>query len=442
MTSARVRPVAWTLFAGLLLASTSAHAQAPPSGNTGALIAAAHGNPQQTSTAAYIGALCPNLTPGTDLRLRCAGALSAAVNAPPLATNALGWITPEELLSQSGAVDGVVPPGTAAIAGRLSALGRVGFRSGLAAAYRPVVLAANGDTAGLGGVGASRLQGFVNVVAGHGNKDANVYDTGYDFDDRSITGGGDFRFTDAFTGGGALSYGDTDLDFKAGGGTMQVRTFGGSLYGLWTVDEHIQVSALVGYTHVRNTSDRYISYVESATTTINRVAHSRVTGHQWEGTVTVSYAMTGADGWSFGPSLALSGQKLNLHAFDETGANGLNLSFPKQDTDSLQIILGFDASKAISTSAGVITPYARAQGIYETRDNSRTVQVRYTADTTGFFPGIRLTTRAPDRSRFLLGGGLAGQFTNGWSAFADIETIVGLREVSGYNATLGVRKEF
>jgi len=55
----------------------SASAQVPPSPNTPALISAAQGNPQLQSTAAYVGALCPNLTPGTDLRLRCAAALGA-----------------------------------------------------------------------------------------------------------------------------------------------------------------------------------------------------------------------------------------------------------------------------------------------------------------------------------------------------------------------------
>jgi outer membrane autotransporter protein len=445
MLISRARQLAWAVAIGLssLAAAPAALAQAGPSPATPALVAAAGGNPQYQSTAAYIGALCPNLTPGSDLRLRCAGALSAAVNAAPLAANALTWITPEELLSQSASVDGATAQAASAVAGRLSSLGRVGFRGGVASLYRPVVLASADDSAaGMGGIEPSRLQAFVNVVGGEGDRDTDLYETGYDFNQRSITGGADYRFSDAFTGGLALSYGKTKLGFDSAQGVMHIRTVAGSAYGLWTVNDRIQVSAIVGYSGVRYSSDRPITYVESATTTINRLAESTTHGHQWEGTVTVSYALPASDGWSFGPSLALSAQTLHLKAFDETGANGLNLSFPKQTIDSLQVILGFDVSKAISTASGVITPYGRAQAVFETKDDRRTVRVRYTADTTGFFQGISLRTSAPDRTRFLLGGGLAGQFANGLSAFADVETVVGLRDVSGYVATLGVRKEF
>lgn len=449
MITKRMRPFGRSVLlgaAGLAAAwfgaATSAGAQVAPSPKTGALITAAQGNPQFTSTAAYIGALCPNLTPGTDLRLRCAGALNAAVDAPGLAKVALGQITPEELLAQSAAVDGAVSPNTRAVAGRLSALGRIGFGGKTAMAYRPVVLASNGDTAGVGGFAPSKLQAYVNVVGGQGNRDADVYQSGYDYDQSSLTAGADYRFSNAFTGGISASYGRTNVDFDASAGKMHEKAWAGSAYGLWQLTDRLQISGLVAYSRVRDIGDRNISYAESATSTILRTAHSNTKGRQWEGTITAAYALPASDGWSLTPSLAVSGERLRLDAFDETGANGLDLSFPSQTTKSLQVILGFDAAKALSTSFGVVSPYGRVQAVYETKDDRRAVTVRYTADATGYFPGIRLTTSAPDRTRFLVGGGLAGQFAGGWSAFADVETVVGLRYVSGYDVTLGARKEF
>lgn len=431
------------LAAGVLPAvvAGSALAQVAPSPNTPKLIAAANGNPQLTSTAAYIGVLCPNLTPGTDLRLRCAAALAASATAPPLASEALTWITPQELLAQSAVVDGAVMPATSAVASRLSALGHIG-RGGIASAYRPVLLATAGDTAGLGGASAPRLQGFANVVGGKGDKDTNTYETGYNFDQRSFTVGADYRFSDTFTAGLSASYGDTKLDFEEAQGTLKAKAWVGTVYGLWSVSDRIQVTGLLAYGRIKYAGDRTISYAEPTGPSINRIAHSDTHGDQFEGTLTASYSMAGGDGWSYGPSLSLSGRTLDLNAFEETGASGLNLSFAKQSTDSVQVIAGFDVSKAISTQTGIVSPYARIQGIYETRDNRRDVRIKYVADTTGFFPGIRLTTSAPDRTRFLVGGGLAGQFTGGWSAFVDAETILGLKDVSGYNLTLGVRKEF
>jgi len=433
---------ALSLAAALSAAAASpALAQLAPSPNTPALVAAAQGNPQLQSTAAYVGALCPNLTLGTDLRQRCAAALGASVTAPPLATVALDQITPQEILAQGGVIDGAISSGTSAVAGRLAALSQMGL-GGRIAAYRPIILAAAGDTAGLGGATVPPLQAFVNVVAGAGDKDTNLLETGYDYDAKSITAGLDYRFSDRFTGGLALSYGETDLDLDANNGKLDSEAVVASAYALFTVSERIQLTALVAYGQIDYSSDRNINYVESATSTISRIAHGETDGDQWEGTITLSYAMDGQNGWSYGPSFAVSGKRLELDAFAETGANGLNLAFEDQTAKSLQLIAGFDVSRAISTEGGVISPYGRVQSIYETKDDSRSVRVRYVADTTGFFQGSRLTTSAPDRWRFLLGGGIAAQFTGGWSAFADAETVLGLEDVTGYNFTLGVRKEF
>jgi uncharacterized protein YhjY with autotransporter beta-barrel domain len=426
-----------------LVVASPTLAQVAPSPNTPLLIAAANGNPQWASTAAYIGSLCPNLTPGTDLRLRCAAALGASAANPPLATTALHQITPQQVLAQSGVVDGAVMPATAAVASRLSAIGHIGIGGPLASNnYRSIALASAGDTAGLGGASAARLQGYVNVVGGSGNRDTTAIDDGYSFDQKSITGGVDYRFSDKFTGGVSVSWGDTRTDFDANQGKMKSTAVVGTVYGLWTVNDRIQVSGLLSYGKIDFSNDRYMNYAESAASTISRIAHGDTKGDQWEGTVTANYAMAATDGWSYGPSLSLSARSLDLDAYAETGATGLNLTYADQSTQSLQVAVGFDLAKAISTQTGVVSPYARIQGIYETKDNRRNIIVHYVDDHTGFFPGIRLTTDSPDRLRFQGAIGVSGQFANGWSAFADVETVIGLRNVSGYTGTLGVRKEF
>jgi uncharacterized protein YhjY with autotransporter beta-barrel domain len=445
-TKARARPtlaIAICTSTLSLVAASPTFAQVAPSPKTPFLIAAANGNPQWASTAAYIGSLCPNLTPGTDLRLRCAAALGASVATPPLATTALHQITPQQVLAQSGVVDGAIMPATSAVASRLSAIGHIGIGGPLASNnYRPIALASAGDTAGLGGASAARLQGYVNIVGGSGNRDTTPIDDGYSFDQKSITGGVDYRFSNMFTGGVSLSWGDTRLSFDANQGKMKSTSTVGTVYGLWTVSDRIQVSGLLAYGKIDYSSDRYINYAEDAASNISRIAHGDTKGDQWEGTVTANYAMPATDGWAYGPSLSISARKLDLDAFAETGAAGLNLNFDSQSTNSLQVALGFDLSKAISTQTGVISPYARVQGIYETKDNRRNIIVHYVDDHTGFFPGIRLTTDSPDRLRFQGAVGVSGQFANGWSGFADVETVVGLRNVSGYTGTLGLRKEF
>jgi outer membrane autotransporter protein len=223
---------------------------------------------------------------------------------------------------------------------------------------------------------------------------------------------------------------------------MDASTWMGTVYGLWSPTDRLEITGLVGYGRVDYSSNRHMDYAESATSTIDRTAHGDTKGTQWEGTLTAAYAMPASGGWSYGPTLSVSATRLDLDGFAETGAQGLDFSYDKQSTDSLQFTLGFDVSKAISVSTGVVSPYARVQAVYEAKDDKRNVIIHYVDDTTGFFPGIRLTTLSPDRIRYLVGGGVSGQFARGWAGFADIETVVGFKDVSGYTATLGVRKEF
>jgi uncharacterized protein YhjY with autotransporter beta-barrel domain len=414
----------------------------PPAGSTGSLVAAANGNPQLQQTAAYVGALCPNLAVGTDLRTRCSAALGASVQQPALANAALEAITPQEILAQKAVVDGTLSPATSAVANRIATIGRLGFGGPIAQAYRPIQVATNGDTAGLGGATAPALQGFFNIVVGTGDKDTNTLETGYDFDQSSLTGGVDYRFNDKLTAGVSLSYGRTDLDFNSKAGTMKSKTVVGTVYGLWTVNDRIEISGLASYGRVDYRSDRTIQYAESATSTISRNAHGKTHGDQWEATLTAAYAMPASDGWAYGPSVSISGRWLDVNAFAETGANGLDLDYNKQSDESLQLAGGFDVSKAISTKSGIISPYARVRAIYETKDDSRNVIVHYVADTTGAFSGIRLTSSPPDRFRWQVGGGVAAQLTGGWALFADAETLLGMKDVNAYNFTFGVRKEF
>jgi uncharacterized protein YhjY with autotransporter beta-barrel domain len=438
------RSALWATLAGSLisLTATAVSAQvAAPSPNTSKLVTTAEGNSQFASTAAYLGALCPNLAPGSDLQARCSWFLGPALATPNLANMGLDAITPEQVLAQGGVVDGSIRPATSAVASRISALSHIGFGRGLASADRPVLLATNGDTAGLGGLSAPRLQGYVNLVGGSGSRADNPLETGYDFDEKSITVGADYRFSDKLTAGASLSYGDTNLKFASDTGRMDATTWMGTVYGLWSPTDHIEVTGLFGYGRVNYSSDRAMNYSEGDEL-ISRVAHGTTNGNQFEGTITAAYSMSAAGGWAYGPSFSVSTTKLDLGAFGESGAQGLDLGYDKQSSDSLQFALGFDVSKAISIAAGVVSPYARAQAIYEAEDNKRNVTIHYVADTTGVLPGIRLTTLAPDRLRYMVGGGVSGQFPRGWAGFADLEGIVGLKDVSGYTATLGMRKEF
>jgi len=143
---------------------------------------------------------------------------------------------------------------------------------------------------------------------------------------------------------------------------------------------------------------------------------------------------------AFGPYLRASYIRVRVNEFSESGADEFNVHSDAQNLSSLTSDLGLQASYAISTAWGVISPNARLEWEHQYRDNSRLLSGSLVADP--LTQTFVVATDEPDRNYFNLALGVAAQFAHGRSAFISYETVLGRSAVTNNAVTAGVRLEF
>lgn len=423
-------------------------------------------NEVQAPTAAAIETVCPQLaampadqrppdTPVGDLFLRCREMIRTSnliqqdgrPTSPNLGSDvsnadlrvALQAIAAEEMAAQARTAIEAASKGQAnAIRGRLSAL-RAGAKglafNGVDASETGLArwfgLDRSGGAAGdeLGG----KLGAFLNVSYNEGDKDGTSREDGFDFDATGVIGGVDYRFTDSFTAGVALSWSQSDVDFVNNLGKIETDNHGGALYATWSTGA-LHVDAQIGFLRNDYDSRRNIVYP-----TISRVANGSTDGDQWTYSLGAGYELRAA-GMSITPYGRLDYLDLDIDGFRESGSLGLDLDVGSQQVKSFQSALGARLAWVISTGSGVFSPYVGAEWNHEFKNDSASIVAKYAADPFNTF--FVIPTDQPDRNYFTLSGGLSAVFAGGVSAFLNLETVTGLRGVSNTGVTAGVRLEF
>ncbi len=247
--------------------------------------------------------------------------------------------------------------------------------------------------------------------------------------------------------GGAFGYGHTKLDFTNNDGNLRSSAYTAAVYTMIQPDPRLEFSLLAAYSRLNYRGARNINY--SVDFTLNGANNdspkdtvtSRTNANQLEVSGSTFYNL-GSGAWAVGPAAQISWTRMSIAKFDETGSSGLGFAFPRQTSDSLLFSVGFDGSKAISMSWGILSPYMRARAVFETADKQRTVKMFYVNDPfagQAGRPGATLTTTATDRTRFLLGAGIAAQLQNGVALMLDAQTLVGMRNVTQYGLMAGIR---
>jgi outer membrane autotransporter protein len=369
--------------------------------------------------------------------------------------SALGALTPDQASTAgTGAIETGIGP-SRAIAGRLSAL-RQGARgvsvSGLHLDQdgKPVSIAQligldgpAGGSADRGGAGAIGV--FLNGAYGFGDRDATARESGFDFNSGLVTAGVDYRFSDSFIAGVALSYAHSDADLKARLGDVETNSYGLAVYGTFYVGQ-FYLDSLLGFGWNTYDLSRRISYAAgpgagagAAGVVVDRTAKADTEGPQYTATVGAGYEFRGA-GFTMTPFLRAEFVGLNIDGYTESGAGGLDLKVKSQDVYSLQTALGGQLGYAFSTPIGVLVPYVRMEWRHEFLDNERNVTAKYANDPFNVF--FSIPTDKPDRDFMGLAAGISNQFKGGVSAFLNYETVLGLKHVDAHMFTAGVRIEF
>jgi outer membrane autotransporter protein len=437
-------------------------------GATGALTPFAT-NDVQRPTAVAIETLCPSLpapvtlTPSSTGQERLGNSCTklvatglGAANTPfymglsaSQMSTAIQAYAPEEMSAQ-GRVS-TMGGGRNPINGRLLAL-RGGGR-GLLYAGSSVNL--NGNAIGLaqllpsgtkgGGAAADsglggRWGGFLNLTYNFGDRDTTGREDGFDFDDWGLTGGVDYRFTDNFVAGLALSTSKTKTDFHNNLGDVESTNWGGSAYASYTIG-NLYIDGHFGYAQLDFDTTRQI-VVPSMTAVAPVIANAigATEGKQYTFSIGGGYEFRGKS-VSVTPYARLDYLKLTVDGFVESDpVAGLGLVVNDRDADSLQSAIGARLWQPISTGFGVVTPYAGIEWNHEYKNDSSSLVARFVNDplSTSFV----IPTDDPDRNFFTFSVGASAVFRPRFSAFVNLDTVVGLSNTTSTGITVGVRGEF
>jgi uncharacterized protein YhjY with autotransporter beta-barrel domain len=287
---------------------------------------------------------------------------------------------------------------------------------------------------------SGRLGGFLNLNYNRGDKATTANEDGFDFRNHGVTAGLDYRFSDSFVAGVALTYGKTDATIASALGSADSRTNAVSAYGSWYsgkfyLDGHLSYS--------RNDYDTVRNIVVASQTGIpgfNTAATGNTKGNQVTAILGAGYDIDRGS-WLITPYARVGYLKLKIDAYTESEPNhGLALDVGSQSLKSLQSALGLKIALTSSTAVGVVVPFVSLEWNHEFDNDTRSLTAKYTNDP--FNNLFAIPTDTPDRNYYSLSGGLSAQFRNGLSAFASLSTVQGLKDVKNRGLAVGLRKEF
>jgi uncharacterized protein YhjY with autotransporter beta-barrel domain len=296
----------------------------------------------------------------------------------------------------------------------------------------PAAIAGSGESAVA--FPAERWGLFVNGMFSFGTKDGTAKENGFDFDVPGLVVGADYRLRDDLILGGSLSYetfdGDYDVTTTVAGGTLEADQLALSAYSSY-YGETFYLDGIVTYGRTEYEMSRTIVYP-----TIARRARSDTDGSRLE--------LTGAFGYlgqrkslQYSPFLRFSYSTTDIDPYVETEAGGASLAVGDQQIDSLQSIAGGQASWTLSRSWGVLIPLVRAEWYHEFDNDSRLITATFANDPFRVVFGV--PTDEPDRDYFAVAGGVSGVLKSGRQLFAEVETLQGLKDLSNYVITVGIR---
>lgn len=288
-----------------------------------------------------------------------------------------------------------------------------------------------------------RIGGFLNVSYNKGDKATTTREDGFDFDSTGVTAGLDYRFNDNFVGGAAVTYGKTDATIASALGTADSKSGSLSLYASWYQNKWY-VDGHLSYSRNRYDTTRNIVVPSNnpnpMVTGFNTVALGNTHGNQVTAVIGTGYDIERGS-LLITPYGRLGALRLRIDAYTETEPNhGLALDVGAQSLKSVQSALGVKIALTSSTAVGVIVPFASIEWNHEFDNDTRSLTAKYTNDPFNNF--FAIPTDTPDRNYATLSIGASAQFRNGFSAFATLSTVEGLKDVKNRGIVVGLRKEF
>jgi outer membrane autotransporter protein len=143
--------------------------------------------------------------------------------------------------------------------------------------------------------------------------------------------------------------------------------------------------------------------------------------------------------WTFGPTAGVQYTHLDVNSFTESGADPVDLSVNKQETDSLRSRLGAHVSYVFQTGKVLLTPHLDASWQHEFLDQSRGITSQFNSVGAGSFT---INTPSPSRDSALIDCGLNADLNGQITLFLDYLVQAGQSNYFGQSVQGGAKIGF
>jgi outer membrane lipase/esterase len=291
---------------------------------------------------------------------------------------------------------------------------------------------------------AGKLGLFANLLGQFGDSDPTTHQDGYSFYNVGFLAGGDYQFTPKLAIGLAFGYTYTNTDFdvtpaQAPNQFLHGNLFQGNLYANYYATDALYLDAIASIGGGDNDSQRQI-IIPGLPGGADRFATGSFGSRTYGLAVGGGYNIP-MGAWTLTPTARLEFHRVESDGFTETGANGLDLTYGNSGQNAFLSFIGGQASYAISTSFGVLTPTAKLQWAHQYNRGQGTVTIAYSNDPS-LLSSFTLPGDTPSRDYGDIGIGLAAQFAGNMSGFINYDAIVGISNTSYNSFTAGLRFNF
>jgi hypothetical protein len=182
------------------------------------------------------------------------------------------------------------------------------------------------------------------------NRDITTFQDGYKSNILGITAGADYRFAKNLVAGVAVSYSETNGDFRSGG-DFSTNSYGYTLFASYLPTDRTFMQVTGGYTRNNYFVSRAASaFVADASGVADDRTTSGLASSNSTGNVFNLGLITGYDHpigrFTVGPRVGVNYSNTKIYNFTENGKMGIELTYDDQSINSLQSVLGVQGSAA------------------------------------------------------------------------------------------------
>lgn len=285
--------------------------------------------------------------------------------------------------------------------------------------------------------GDSRLGSFISISRATFTQDETPWITGMDGNGNGLALGLDYRFGQRLFSGAAFNYASHDADLD-GGGTLSATSDGLTLYTNYGLSDSTELSAVLAWGQQAYELNRQIAFTLGGLT-VNETAASKPKGSN------LGLSLSGAWQKAFGGTgLNLTGTlylaQQTIDEFRENGGHGYALQVDAQKINTTRLNINAMLQHTFSTAAGVITPQLALTWLHEFNTDGQDITAHFLVDSNA--NTFTYNTQERDADYLQAAFGVPVMFADGFSAFLQYESVLGLKDFSQNTLTLGARLEF